>query len=222
MMELDGFSRWNRERQISPNWANVGFHHLYSSCTEDAGETPTAWASAFPGPSPDGYTKLHRTKSVPSYSAIGVAWRCPLRNVGWPIPFPFVVNTPAETQYKVLIDWCTLSITCCSSIILVNLAGNQLVNHTTNPNLCQPISGTNLIVHLCTSSNQRSGRDGIQELKAHPFFNGSTLYIRRWVDPNFQIFRAGQRGENLVNCFHIFWKDDFVCNAQFIIASYSF
>ena len=156
MMELDGFSRWNRERQISPNWANVGFHHLYSSCTEDAGETPTAWASAFPGPSPDGYTKLHRTKSVPSYSAIGVAWRCPLRNVGWPIPFPFVVNTPAETQYKVLIDWCTLSITCCSSIILVNLAGNQLVNHTTNPNLCQPISGTNLIVHLCTSSNQRS------------------------------------------------------------------
>ncbi|EFX78506.1 hypothetical protein DAPPUDRAFT_213066 [Daphnia pulex] len=64
---------------------------------------------------------------------------------------PFMANTPAETQYKV-INWSTTL---------------QIPNYA---NLSP--EAADLIVRLCTSADQRSGRGGAGELKTHPFFNG--------------------------------------------------
>jgi len=63
---------------------------------------------------------------------------------------PFMANTPAETQYKV-INWSTtLRIPNCANL---------------------SAEAADLIVRLCTSADQRSGRGGASELKAHPFFS---------------------------------------------------
>ncbi|XP_045028679.1 serine/threonine-protein kinase Warts isoform X1 [Daphnia magna] len=64
---------------------------------------------------------------------------------------PFMANTPAETQYKV-INWSTTL---------------QIPNYA---NLSP--EAADLIVRLCTSADQRLGRGGAGELKTHPFFNG--------------------------------------------------
>ncbi|XP_077485568.1 serine/threonine-protein kinase LATS2-like isoform X2 [Amblyomma americanum] len=62
---------------------------------------------------------------------------------------PFLANTPSETQYKVLHWETTLQI----------------------PKMAQlSPESTDLILRLCCGAEQRLGRNGADEIKAHPFF----------------------------------------------------
>lgn len=63
---------------------------------------------------------------------------------------PFLANTPSETQYKVLNWETTLQI----------------------PKAAQlSAEGSNLILQLCCGADRRLGRNGAEEIKAHPFFS---------------------------------------------------